>query len=558
MQRPTPEFIAAHNPGQNDAYAQGWSRTVVPRAVAVWLSVVFCAGLVVVPLVDGLLGSWRVPVQEAKDGFANVLRAIAAGGFGWRAVVDANNAALGTIEKFESSLEDSSALAASLRPGSLDLLLRFGGAGSEEAYLGREGWIFYRPDVDALVMDTVKAEAAATGIAEFAAQLAARGIRLVVVPVPGKASIHPEKLAPAGSKFLSAPVSPALSGLAQRLANLWDSKNVGDPSTAPRVFETTDLLWRRKTESGEAQFLRTDSHWAPDAMRAVAEGVAGLAAAPVVGGQSFNTSPRQIAAAGDTALMLDLPASSPLLERQHVTIDAVASEDGEPWQPDRDSPVLVLGDSYTNIYSSEDLGWGANAGFAEQLSRALGYRVDKLARNDAGALSARTMLAAEAVRNPGWLEGKKVVVWVMAAREFVHGHWSAVDIFPPVTGAGKFYIVPPDQTVDVEGTIRNIGSLPSPGNSPYADFLTAVHLTDLRDAVTGRAIPGDALAYLFTMCDRQVLPMPGLTENARVKLRLSNYAEKADKLDTLNRGEIDDVEIMMQEPNLAEWIAPLD
>ena len=56
------------------------------------------------------------------------------------------------------------------------------------------------------------------------------------------------------------------------------------------------------------------------------------------------------------------------------------------------------------------------------------------------------------------------------------------------------------------------------------------------------------------MRDRKPLPSPQLFKGNRVKLRLSNYGQNADKLDTLNRGELDDVEVMMQEPNYAEWI----
>jgi len=259
-----------------DGYAEGWSRTEVAPRVAVWLSILFCAGLVGVPLVDGLLGSWRNPLLKVREGISRVQRTLSSADFRWADIIDANNEALGTIQGFENSLEESSALAAAVRPAALDRLLRFGGAGSEEAYVGHDGWLFYRPDVDALAMRPAGGNEAGESIAAFAAQLALRGIRLVVIPVPGKASIHPEKLAAGREEFKSPPVAPSLAALAQDVEAAWKSKKINNPSLAPVVLDPTLLLWNRKAQTGEDQFLRTDSHWTPAAMRAVAERVAEL------------------------------------------------------------------------------------------------------------------------------------------------------------------------------------------------------------------------------------------------------------------------------------------
>ncbi len=543
-----------------DDYAEGWSRTEVAPRVAVWLSILFCAGLVAVPLVDGLLGSWRNPLRKAREEISRVERTLISEDFGWADIVDANNEALGTIQDFENSLEESSALAAAVRPPALDRLLRFGGAGSEEAYVGRDGWLFYRPDVDALAMRPAAGNEAVEGIAAFASQLALRGIRLVVIPVPGKASIHPEKLAARGEEFKSPPVAPTLTALAQGVEAAWKSEKISDLSPAPVVLDPTLLLWNRKAQTGEDQFLRTDSHWTPAAMRAVAESVAELLVpfANRAPRHKITAELREVSAVGDTALMLELPPSSPLLAPQSVTVETISADDQGAWRPDRDSPVLVLGDSYTNIYSLKDLGWGSSAGFAEQLSAMLGTSVDKLARNDAGAKSAREMLGAEAGRNLGWLEGKKVVVWVMAAREFVRGDWSPVSLASDATvkAKGESFVVPAGESREVSARIASLGNLPAQGESPYADFLTAIHLTDLEDALTGKKIAGDALAYLFTMRDRELTIPPGLIAGARVKLRLSSYADRRDRLDSLNRGDLADMEIMMEEPNFAEWIDP--
>ncbi len=534
-------------------YAPGWERTEVTRPVAVVLSVLFAAGLVAVPLIDGWLGGWRDPWRAAVSGISGVARPVVDEGPWWRRLSHANRAALAAIGEIETSLEDSSKLVAAVRPATLDALLRFGGAGSEEAYVGRDGWLFYRPDVDALVMSrprggTVPAE----GLAAWAADLAERGVRLVFVPLPGKAAIHPEQLGAAAGSGMAPPVPRGLENFSADVAAAWrrEAATRGlDGELAPQVLDPAPLLWSRKT--GGAQFLRTDSHWTPGAMTVVAEEVARSVAGRLgVSPPAAAELPRtEIRGTGDTAVMLDLPAASPLLAAEDVIVNPVRGPDGTDWQPDRSSPVLVVGDSYTNIYSAADLGWGTSAGLAEQLSHRLGFAVDRLARNDAGARSAREMLTTEAGRDPAWLAGKRVIVWPLAMREVAGGDWSAVP-WPEAREAGGFLVMNPGEAREVTATVASTGPLPAPGNTPYADYLTAVHLT----GVDGTA--AEAVVYVQTMRNRQLLATDALRPGTKVRARLSSYGERAAELDPLNRGELEDVALLLETPNFAEWISP--
>jgi alginate O-acetyltransferase complex protein AlgJ len=534
-------------------YAPGWGRTQVSRPVAVGLSVLFGAGLLLVPLVDGWLGAWRDPWQAAVRGAESVVRALGEDGSWTSRLLAANRAALAGIDGFESSLEDSSRVVAAVRPATLDAILRFGGAGSEEAYVGRDGWLFYRPDVDALLMSrAVGAGDTADGLAAWAADLAERGVRLVFVPLPGKAAIHPEELAFGGSSFTAPLIAPDMGALSSGLASAWQrqaQERALAAAPAPVILDPAPLLWSRK--GGGAQFLRTDSHWTPDAMAAVAgataealSGVLGLVLPTVAA-----TATEEVHGIGDTASMLELPVSSPLLVRQAVEISPLKNEDGTNWHPDCTSPVLVLGDSYTNIYSRDDLGWGASAGFAEQLSRRLGFAVDRLSRNDAGARSAREMLLAEAAKNPGWLEKKKVIVWPLAMREVAAGDWSPV-VWPEAAVDDGFLVVDPGEAREVTATVAAAGPLPEPGSTPYADFLTAVHLTRINGT------DAQAVVYVRTMRDRRLLSSDALHPGTAVRARLLSYAERAGELDSLNRGELEDVALLLETPNFAEWILP--
>ena len=538
-------------PPVRDNYAQGWGRTEVSRSVAVSLSLAFACGLLIVPLADGLLGAWRDPRQSAGSGFAGVVRAWQGESSLPQRLIAANRAALQGMGNFETSLEDSSALVEAVRPGTLDALLRFGGAGSEEAYVGRDGWLFYRPDVDALMQPPAKLGAAAQGLAAFAADLAQQGIRLVFVATPGKASIHPEKIARGAG---DAPLMPAgWDGFAGLLADAWKKEAAArglSEQPAPVIIDPSKVLREQALASGQPQYLVNDSHWSPAGMELVAAAIAGE-----LGSDATSEAPvatNEINAVGDTARMLKLPDGSPILQTQRVMTAPV-----KEWAPDRNSAVLLLGDSYANIYSSEDLGWGTQAGLAERVSHRLGVPVDRLSRNDAGALEARRMLAAKAVQDPDWLEGKDVLVWQLSLREVVGGDWTPVEMGgTQVAKTGRFLVVPAGKPQEVLATITGLGPVPKPGTTPYREYLTAVHLSDLQDA-DGKNLDAEALAYVFTMRDNQLLPPAALQPGDRVRVRLVNYDEQAAQLDPLNRGEFDDVDLMLETPNFAEWISPV-
>jgi alginate O-acetyltransferase complex protein AlgJ len=79
--------------------------------------------------------------------------------------------------------------------------------------------------------------------------------------------------------------------------------------------------------------------------------------------------------------MLALPHNQSSFPPETASITRVLAADGSPWQPDERADVLVMGDSFNNIYSLAEMGWGASAGFAEHLSAALGRPLDRLVIN---------------------------------------------------------------------------------------------------------------------------------------------------------------------------------
>jgi alginate O-acetyltransferase complex protein AlgJ len=134
----------------------------------------------------------------------------------------------------------------------------------------------------------------------------------------------------------------------------------------------------------------------------------------------YRTDDREVTNSGDTVVMLDLPMGQRLYPPERVLTRRVLLSDGSAWRPDRGADVLVLGDSFSNIYSLASMGWGESAGFIEQVSYALARPVDRIVQNDDGAFATRAMLLRA---GPERLAGKRVVIWQFAARELAFGDW---------------------------------------------------------------------------------------------------------------------------------------
>lgn len=353
-------------------------------------------------------------------------------------VVAANRALLARLRDVESALEDQSPVGQLLRPTAQALLSGRLGAGNERVYVGRDGWLFFRSDVEYVtsrgfldprqiarrVADVPEFAAAPhpdprPAIERFARDLAARGIALIAVPTPVKPVVHPERLAVTMS---SAPAH-----------NLDYDVFVADIERAGvLVFDPAPLLVDAHRASGQAQYLATDTHWRPEAMQRAARALAAFVRAhvslPPVPPPGFSVQVREARQTGDTLAMLDLPAGQRVYPAETVTLGFVTDAAGNPWQPSRDADVLVLGDSFSNIYSLAAMGWGEAAGFVEHLSVALDRPVDRLVENDRGARATRDRLARALAAGDDPLAGKRVVIWQFAARELAFGDWAILPL----------------------------------------------------------------------------------------------------------------------------------
>jgi alginate O-acetyltransferase complex protein AlgJ len=219
--------------------------------------------------------------------------------------------------------------------------------------------------------------------------------------------------------------------------------------------------------------------------------------------------------------------------------------------------VLLLGDSFSNIFSLEAMGWGTAAGLAEQLSFALGRPIDRLVQNDNGAFATREALARDLARGRDRLAGKLVVIYQFATRELTEGDWRLIDLDPRPTpaAAARTVLTPePGQTLRVQGRIRQLTPAPRPGTVPYRDHIIAV---DLADIDTGAAGSGsEALVYLSSMEDNIWTAAARLVVGQTIALTLRPWAEVAPDLDGITRSELSEGRVVFAEPWWGELNQP--
>jgi alginate O-acetyltransferase complex protein AlgJ len=236
------------------------------------------------------------------------------------------------------------------------------------------------------------------------------------VPAPVKPAIHPDR-------FAHGPFEPPLRPAAERTwLDALERAGVEVLDPAPRLA--------RLARAGRAAYLTRDTHWRPEAMDEVARELAlvlrGVAELPSGDTARFAESPLAVEGTGDTATLLGVAGLLGPAPRERVEIRPVTTADGAPYRPARGAPVLLLGDSFSAVFSQPDLGWGAGGGLAERLAFHLGLPVDRILRNAGGASATRRALADELARDPSRLDGVRVVVWQLAAREITQGEWTRI------------------------------------------------------------------------------------------------------------------------------------
>ena len=83
---------------------------------------------------------------------------------------------------------------------------------------------------------------------------------------------------------------------------------------------------------------------------------------------------------------------------------------GAPYDDDPDSPIVVLGDSFTGVYELTD---AEHAGVSAHIARGVSYPTD-LVMSYGGGPNVRQKLMR---RGAAALDQKKLVIWMMTSRD---------------------------------------------------------------------------------------------------------------------------------------------
>lgn len=427
---------------------------------------------------------------------------------------------------------DGSALKRFVQPRLQLVLSAWFGVGNERVVIGRDGWLFYQPGVDYLtgpgLLDTTamairaKAMADREGIVdpqpdplpalrELQRALAARGTRLTVAMVPDKAMVHGDRL---GLRAGLAPNNRDWSALVAALR-----------AAGVDVFDVP------RPAAGAPAFLAQDTHWTPEYMEATASALAAHLAPqlPPAPARTYRLERYRVSRLGDLVDMLALPAGQTLFRPETVTPARVVDQAGASWQPQADADLLVLGDSFTSIYSAGSMGWGESSGLAEHLSVALGRPLDVLARNGGAPTMLRTTLARP--EGAARLAGKKQVVFVFAMRELQGQDWRFSPLVVPDVAAR-----PDTASLTVEATILQMSAVPDPVTAPYG---TCVLMAKVRvDRVVAGHFDGTEMVVGFlVMQDRALLAAARHKAGDRVRLRVQPFDDIGRDIRSLQRSD---------------------
>lgn len=304
-------------------------------------------------------------------------------------------------------------LCSGVRAGVLAEKADAAGARREAFVEGSNGWRFLPAELrfaDKLASPDISSQAAPAigAISDFAAQLKAGGIVLVVVPVPPKVLVQPAALGIGAED-------------GQKMRAGWD-KIIGELAAAD--VQTIDLL-PDYSSGQDAMFCQRDTHWSgPGIAAAVARLIPALETNGLV-------SPGKSAASSETwketSINGDLGGAPENVKLRFYPSGADTAAK---------SSLLLLGDSHVLVFHEGGDLHASGAGLPEQISGVLGGMPEVIGVRGSGATSSRFQLARRVRSMPDYLKGIKIVVWVFAGREFTEADmWKKIAIFGRKQGA---------------------------------------------------------------------------------------------------------------------------
>ena len=303
---------------------------------------------------------------------------------------------------------------------------------------GLDGWLFFGPELrhvsagafwgeDAERVTRARRPDAADplpAILDFHRQLDALGVELLLVPVPPKSLIYPDRIRTT-NPLVPLPV-PRLDPDHQAFYALLRENGVD-------VLDLTERFLDDRFHHEGPPYCRQDTHWSGVGCVLAAQEIAtAVRERPWYAGldtRRYRSGWHTTAIDGD--LTRDLVAPMP---REELRLRAIVADDGsgpESGATAPDSPIVLLGDSHTLVFHAGGDMHAIDAGLADQLAFELGLPMDLVAVRGSGATAARLNLLRRAQSTRDYWSGKRLVIWCFAAREFTESDgWRVVPITP--------------------------------------------------------------------------------------------------------------------------------
>ncbi|MBI2946344.1 MAG: hypothetical protein HYY23_01775 [Verrucomicrobia bacterium] len=331
------------------------------------------------------------------------------------------------LRAYERSLEAANWAAQVSRPWIQFAQFEWLKDGGEKAVIAPEGWYFYKPGLNYMLARIEKAKPAGAtndplpAIVDFRDQLAARGIRLVLMPVPNKESIYPDRLTSRADALLGV-VAPRTRDLLERL-------RAANVEVIDLFKEFHEARQQTGAISPASLYLAQDTHWSPVgvdlAAKAVARRLKELGWVQP-GRVEYGERSVPVRRLGDILRMMQVPLIERRVNSETVPcVQVVRGDRGELYKDAPESEILVLGDSFVRIYQQDE---PRAAGFIAHLAKELKQPLFSLVNDGGGS----TLVRQELRGRPAFLKNKKVVLWEFVERDIGLGleGWKLVPLPP--------------------------------------------------------------------------------------------------------------------------------
>jgi SGNH hydrolase-like domain, acetyltransferase AlgX len=286
-----------------------------------------------------------------------------------------------------------------------------------KGFAGADGFLFYRNGFEFVAGGDLEKQRKGKNplpvVLEFKKALESHDVDFLFVPVPTKEEIFPDE------------IDPKFKSLVGKVVNPYSRKFL--ESLGRAGVEVVDLLpallaARTAGDGGgqEPLFQKQDTHWTDRGLRLAAELIgARIKKYPwyrdlLAHGQSFTAKETSFTRLGD--LVSRLPESQKgAYKPETLVAHQVYAANGAFYDDDPDSPVVVLGDSFTGVYELTD---AEHAGISAHIAKQISYPTD-LVMSYGGGPNVRQKLMR---RGSDALSAKKLVIWMMTARD-LYNYW---------------------------------------------------------------------------------------------------------------------------------------